>query len=496
MMRFVASLRLADEAETQRLGEDLALALTAGDCLALHGDLGAGKSTLARAFIRARARDALLEVPSPTFTLVQSYDLAVPISHFDFYRLGDPGEAEELGVEDSLETGIALIEWPDMAPDMLPSTTIHLRLTEDGSGRRAEIEADGAAASRIARSLSGRDFLDQIGAPGARRQFLTGDASARSYQTIEMDAAPRRILMDWPRQPEGPVIEDGLPYTALAHIATRLLPFRAVSEALLDLGFVAPRVLAADEQQGFALLDDLGADTILSPQGRPIPDRYLAAAECLAALHERPFANPIPLTDGRHYTVPDFDRRAMKIETRLLLDWYWPEQRGRPAGDEERQTFSAIWDALIDAIEDGEKHLLIRDFHNPNILWQPRESGIRRIGIIDFQDAMIGPTAYDLGSLIHDARVDVDPSLRAEMLAAYLESRGGSFDSERFARDLAVMTAQRATKLIGLWVRLKNRDGKPSYMQHMARSKATLSASLAHPVLAPLREWCVKSAIL
>lgn len=117
---------LADEAATIQLGEDLALALKPGDCLALHGDLGAGKSTLARALLRALADDDDLEVPSPTFTLVQSYELRIPAAHFDLYRLGDASELDELGFDEALDTGICLVEWPERAEGRLPKTTIGL----------------------------------------------------------------------------------------------------------------------------------------------------------------------------------------------------------------------------------------------------------------------------------------------------------------------------------------------------------------------------------
>lgn len=495
MTRGSLSVALADEAATQRLGEDLALMLRRGDCLALSGDLGAGKSTLARALIRALADDPHYEVPSPTFTLVQSYDLPLPVAHFDFYRLSDAGEVDELGLDEALDHGIALVEWPERAEGALPDDAIRLTLSEDGSGRIATVSANALRLTRLKRVLAGRAFLDRAGYGAALRRPLTGDASARAYETVTRAGAPRRILMDWPPVPPGPALEDGLPYTALAHIATGLLPFRALSQMLLDRGFVAPRVLAADEEAGFALLDDLGAGSILDPHGRPLPERAIAAAECLAALHDQPVPETIRLEDGRTYVVPPFDRRAMKIETRLLLDWYMPGLLGRTPDENDRAEFAAIWDGLIDAMADGEKHLLIRDFHSPNIIWQPGEAGVRRVGIIDFQDAMIGPTAYDLASLVHDARVDIDPALRSEMRAAYLAARGPRLDRDRFERDFAVMAAQRATKLLGLWVRLDRRDGKPAYMRHMPRSRAMLLAALDHPALAPLKEWCVKSAI-
>ena len=161
------SVFLKDDAATRQLGEDLALALKAGDCLALSGDLGAGKSSLARALLRAMADDDGLEVPSPTFTLVQSYPLRIPVSHFDLYRLGDPSELLELGFDEALETGICLVEWPEMAETELPAERIDLRLETEGEGRRATIAAPVAQADRIRRVLQIRAFLDANGQAGA-----------------------------------------------------------------------------------------------------------------------------------------------------------------------------------------------------------------------------------------------------------------------------------------------------------------------------------------
>src|SRR5690606_23297068 len=131
------TMELADQAATVRLGEDLALALKPGDCLALSGDLGAGKSTLARALIRAVADDDDLEVPSPTFTLVQAYALRIPISHFDLYRLGDPSELDELGFDEALDAGICLVEWPEMAGGLRPPSRLAPRLEHRNPGRYA-----------------------------------------------------------------------------------------------------------------------------------------------------------------------------------------------------------------------------------------------------------------------------------------------------------------------------------------------------------------------
>ncbi len=491
------SISLADEAAMIRLGEDLALALKAGDCLALSGDLGAGKSTLARAFLRAIADDDDLEVPSPTFTLVQSYDLRIPVSHFDLYRIGDASELYELGLDEALSNGIALIEWPEMAEDELPDDRIRLRIEHEGDGRRVTIDAPPKQRARILRVLAIRRFLENAGRGDAHRRYLTGDASMRAYEYFRNSTGKRTILMDWPRQPEGPPVLDGKPYPKVAHIAEDAYPFAALSRYLRGRGFAAPEVFAADYDAGILLIEDLGSEGILDADGRPIPERYRQAVACLAALHAQPAERDIPVTATHVHHIPDFDRTAMKMEARLLLDWHLPWKRGTPATDEEREEYSAIWDGLIDQLADSETNLLLRDYHSPNIIWRGDRQGNDRVGIIDFQDSMIGPTAYDLASIVQDARVTIERGLFDQLMRDYLALRrqDPSFDEAKFLKTWAIMAAQRACKLGGLWVRLMQRDGKPAYMKHMPRTLAYLDAAFEHDVLAPLRKWCAKAGI-
>lgn len=492
------SLFLADDAATNRLGEDLALALRPGDCLALSGDLGAGKSSLARAFLRAMADNAELDVPSPTFTLVQSYELRFPVSHFDLYRLADPSELSELGFDEALQTGICLVEWPEMAESDLPRDRIHLRLEHEAEGRRATITAPQQQLRRIHRSLSIRAFLEQHGYAAAQRRFLTGDASVRAYESVYPEGnSDRIILMDWPRQPEGPAVLDGKPYPKVAHLAEDAYPFVALANVLRKNGFATPDVYYVDYEQGILLIEDLGTEGVLDGEGRPIADRYQAAVACLAHLHGLKVPRDIPVTRGHIHHVPDFDRTAMKMEARLLLDWHLPWKRGEPASDAERAEYLSIWDHLIDELGSAEKNLLLRDFHSPNIIWRPGETGIRAVGIIDFQDSMIGPTAYDLASIVQDARVTIDRDLGDKLIASYLTLRRAQdgFDEGAFLRSWAIMSAQRNCKLAGLWVRLMQRDGKPGYMKHMPRTLSYLSVAFEHEALAPLHDWCQRAGI-
>ena len=195
MMHF--SFYLADDAATRAFGEDLALTVRPGDCLALSGDLGAGKSALCRALIRGIANDDTFEVPSPTFTLVQSYDLRIPVSHFDLYRLGDESELAELGLEEALEKGVALIEWPDRAGSLLPKHATRISITHEGAGRRLELDSDVPRfTERFKRVRAMRDFLDARGYPNASRRFLIGDSSFRAYERLKTEDGRPFVLMD------------------------------------------------------------------------------------------------------------------------------------------------------------------------------------------------------------------------------------------------------------------------------------------------------------
>jgi len=181
---------------------------------------------------------------------------------------------------------------------------------------------------------------------------------------------------------------------------------------------------------------------------------------------------------------------AFLIEAELLLDWYLPSRDAANA-ERMRNEFVTLWrDALQPAVEASPTWVL-RDFHSPNLLWLPDRENVARIGLLDFQDAMMGPAAYDVASLLQDARVDVPEELEVALLGRYARARlyDQRFDPTSFARLYATLTAQRATKILGIFARLDRRDGKPQYLRHMPRILRYLQRSLAHPDLAPLKAW-------
>ena len=154
--------------------------------------------------------------------------------------------------------------------------------------------------------------------------------------------------------------------------------------------------------------------------------------------------------------------------------------------------FTALWRAALKSAYDEPPTWVLRDFHSPNLLWLPDREGIARVGVLDFQDAMLGPAPYDLVSLLQDARVDVPEDLEMRLAALYMRRRTAvdpAFDTQRFAAAYAAMGAQRATKILGLFARLDKRDKKPEYLRHLPRIERYLARNLAHPLLQPLAVW-------
>src|SRR6185295_14321747 len=405
------------EPELVRLGEHLAFIARRGDLFALSGELGAGKTTLARAIIHALTGNKSEEIPSPTFTLVQSYATPrMPVAHLDLYRLRAPSELEELGLDLALNEGIAIVECPEQAGDWLPASQLLVRLDDNGGGatRRVTLTAHGAWASRLDRFVAMRTLIAE--GDDAELLYLQGDASVRRYGRLLRGSRPCAILMDWQRQPDGPAIRNGLPYSRLAHLAEDVRPFVAIANALHDAGLTVPRIHAQDLDNGFLLLDDLGDRVFATEIRTGAADQatlWRAATDALVALQDSPAPQSLPVDGNGVHHVSPYDSGAMAIETELLVDWYWPALRGAAVPQADRAEFVALWADIFAQLAKMPPAWVLRDYHSPNLLWLPEREGITRVGVIDFQDAMRGPAAYDLVSLLQDARVDVAAELEA-----------------------------------------------------------------------------------
>ena len=490
------SLALSNETATAHLMADLALLIGPGDVITLSGDLGAGKTAAARALIRYLAADDAIEVPSPTFTLVQAYDLPpFQLLHADLYRINDASELEEIGLSPLPEGTVALIEWPERAPAALPSDRIDIALSHrpalGSTARAAEITGYGKAAAQVARLMALRQFLDGAGYAEAKRLRMPGDASIRSYARLNREDGVV-ILMNFPRRPDAPAIYDGKSYGAAVHLAEDVKPFVAIDNGLRGRGLSAPAIHHGDLDAGFLITEDFGSAAFVDGDPpAPIAERYEAAADVLAALHRETLPEILPLAPQIDYAIPTFDTDALLVEIGLMLEWYLPD-RGIDPTNNLRAEFVMMWRDLLAKPAAAAKTWVLRDFHSPNLIWLGERSDVARVGIIDFQDAVLGPAAYDLVSLLQDARIDVPEALELALLTRYIKARRANddnFDPAEFAELYAIMSAQRNTKLLGTFARLNRRDGKPQYLRHQPRIWTYLNRTLAHPLLSRVREW-------
>ena len=493
--------RLDDERATRELAADIAELVGPGDLVTLSGGLGAGKTTFARALIRLLTGDADLEVPSPTFLLMQSYEgKTAPIVHADFYRIGKPGDLIELGWDEAVDGALVLVEWPDRGGDHLNADRLDIDFAIDsdhgeggapGASRTATVTGFGSFAGRLAKAKAIQQLLEPTSWRDARRQFMQGDASSRSFERLVKEDGSSAVLMIAPRQPDGPPIRYGKPYSAIAHLAEGLRPYVAIDRGLRAEGFSAPEIYAFDLSTGVILLEDLGSEPITVDGGVDL-ERYALAAAALAKLHGLVLPDVLPVEGEETYRIPAYDLDALSIEVELLVDWYAPHRARVQLSSGAKATFVSLWRKILTEGLPAESTWTLRDYHSPNLIWIPEREDVAKIGMVDFQDCVLGHPAYDVVSLLQDARVDVAAAVELKLLGHYARLRRLSdeaFDMGGFARAYAILGAQRATKILGIFTRLDARDHKPHYLAHLPRVEKYLVKNLNHPVLAEIKIW-------
>lgn len=485
---------LPDHDATEHLARMVAEELRPGDLVTLSGGLGAGKTTFARALVRALAGDPELEVPSPTFTLMQVYDgLKFPVVHADFYRLSGSEELVELGWDETTESAVALVEWPERAEDALKEEHLDIRFDlAPGGGRIATLVGFGPFEQRLMRLKAFQTLVARCGWTGATRLPMQSDASViRSYERLVKPDGSTALLMISPPRPVGPPVRRGKPYTTIAKLAETVHAFVAMDKGLRSLGFSAPAIYGEDLDSGLLLIEDLGSEPFVDANG-PIPERYAEATRLLVKLHGMNLPQVLPVAHGYEHPIPPYDLEALLIEVELLADWYVPHIIGNLLSGSARAEFVNIWTETLAEILAGPATWVLRDYHSPNLIWLPQREGLARVGLIDFQDAVLGSPAYDVASLLQDARVTVPADLELRLIGLYARERRAAdphFDVASFARAYAIMGAQRATKILGIFARLDRRDAKPHYLKHLPRIETYLMRNLAHPALSRLKVW-------
>lgn len=295
-------------------------------------------------------------------------------------------------------------------------------------------------------------FLSTLGWEGAVIAPLAGDASFRRYFRVTL-AERRAVLMDAPPPHEDP------------------RPFIAIARWLLARGFAAPAILGADEERGLVLIEDFGDDRMreaIEADPEATVQLYSDAVDLLAALR-----NHAP--EG----LASYDTAVLHREAALLPEWYAPAVGLHV----DVEGYRAAWDRVFAHALTDKPVTVLRDYHVENLMLVGPG---RTLGLLDFQDALAGHPAYDLVSLLQDARRDVEPSIEEAMLKRYLAATG---EGDAFLNAYHVLGAQRNAKIIGIFTRLWKRDGKPRYAALCPRVWAYLERDLSHPVLAPVAAW-------
>jgi N-acetylmuramate 1-kinase len=312
-------------------------------------------------------------------------------------------------------------------------------------------------------------FLRRTGWAAAEHHPLAGDASSRSYTRLR-EGSRTAMLMRVP----------------LDHPEEALEPFIAVGRYLASLGLSVPHIQAVDVHHGLILLEDLGDDLFVPAisAGADEAALYAGATDVLALVHGQACPHTLPGEAAAH-ALPAFTPGRFQDEVDRVLDWYAPLAGGLALdADGYRAAWAPAWAAVLDDAEVFTQF----DYHSPNLMWLPQRAGLKRIGVLDFQDSLRGPAGYDVVSLLQDPRRDLAPGLEDAMLARYLAARS-AIDPARFRAGYAILGAQRAARILGTFARLWLRDGKSGYLKHQPRVWAHLERNLAHPSLAAVKAW-------
>ncbi len=311
-----------------------------------------------------------------------------------------------------------------------------------------------------------QEFLADAGWGEALVTRLAGDASFRQYSRLQ-EGDKTAILMDAP-----PPQED-------------VRPFVQVAVFLAEQGFSVPQVIAENVEHGFLLLEDFGdvciTKILRGEVEEPVPERealYTLAIDAIAALQNA----PAPETIG-HY-----DNARLMAEVNALAEWYVPFIQKKTAPQAVPEEYRQLWQAVLEQTHTLPERFVYLDYHVDNLMWLPEREGIQKIGMLDFQDAALGSPAYDVVSLLQDARVDVDSALTEAMLERYFAQQP-EIDRAQFMTEYALLGAQRNCKILGYFTRFALRDGKPRYLRHMPRVWRYLEEDLAHPALTEIKRW-------
>lgn len=317
-----------------------------------------------------------------------------------------------------------------------------------------------------------QQFLSLHGLADSPLQPVGEDSAFRRYFRLTRADGTTVLLME--------AVPDG---NAMATPGHSLMDFVRLSAYLRNLGIAAPAVYESDDANGYLLLEDFGDTSFKAAQERGIAGRddlYGLATDVLSWVRRNSNASDIDL--------PDYYASHVHTGRRRVVDWYMPAIRGTVNADGLAENYLAVWDKIESALPGVPYGFLHIDYHFENLMWVGARAGLARCGVLDFQGAMMGPIPYDLANLLEDARVDVPADLRATMMQRYCSTMTAE-ERDVFTAWYRILATQFHCRVIGQFIRLAVRDGKPRYMAMIPRVAGYIREGLKDPVLHPLADW-------
>lgn len=474
-------LNLKDESETLAFAKQVARYTVAGDFIRLEGTLGAGKTTFARQFIRALAENESLAVPSPTFNLVQTYgETRLPVAHVDAYRVTNPFELEMLDLDAYFEHGVVLMEWSKNVEDALPEyippkryvmeTEIGDMLTislkeENENARTVTLEAKGTWLKRLSlfvpnlmreQDSAGRvNFMKSLGYENVKFKEIPSDCSFKTYYRTNI-GSKNLIVMDAP-----PPVEE-------------IELFMYMTDYLNSINIHAPKIYESDTKKGYLLLEDLEAVAFSEVcKNTDEQEKWLEkAVDILAHI-----ANDTPAD------VWKYDSHTPWLEAQRFTDWYLPWVTGHATDVSDRDAFKNAWLMAWPVLSKLPQTTCHWDYHVDNLMviknTDAGETGFNDMGVIDYQDARVGPICMDIACLLED-RFPVEEALKTKLIDRFLSKLNTTVTKQDFMAGYNLCVAHRFFKITGLLVRLEQRDQRIGATARMGQVWKTLNTALEH----------------
>jgi tRNA threonylcarbamoyl adenosine modification protein YjeE len=488
-MQEIVTIFVKNEAETKNLASALARYAVAGDFIRLEGTLGLGKTTFARAFIRALSGEADLAVPSPTFNLMQTYDeTRLPVVHVDAYRMVDASELDMLDLSTYYENGVTLMEWCGNVEQALPVYTPperHIMESEIGDfltveladvegqpdQRKITLKAHGTWCQRFGllttgvmreQTGAGRDnFLKENGFEDVKLETTSPDCSFRTYYRFQADDQ-NYIVMDAP-----PPIEDVVPFINMAGFYE-------------SIGLRVPHIFAQDAKQAYLLLEDLGKHVLSDVcKDKSLQEKWLNVAVDVL----------IHTANEKKPNIWGYSAESMWQEAKRFTDWYLPYVTGQATHTADREAFKNAWFTAFESVKNLPQTTCHWDYHVDNLMClDPQgEATLNNLALIDFQDARVGPVSMDMACLLED-RFPAGESLKQKLIHTFLDGLEQKVSYQDFMAGYNLCLAHRFFKITGLLVRLQERDQRGNVMARMDQVWQTLNQALSHEACAPIKK--------